>query len=154
MGHIHDKIDFTASAYIVHKDKILLLHHKKLDIWMQVGGHIELDEDPDTTIFREIKEESGLEVEILSDKPKIPDTEPHKALYRPDGAAWFKYGDLDHYHVDLIYYCRAISDNVTLEEEGAHDIRWFSIDDLDNPVYKIESIVKYHAREALKRAAQ
>lgn len=156
MGHIHDQIDFTASAYIVYEGKILLIHHKKLDIWMQIGGHVELDEDPDTTLLREVKEESGLDVEVLSENPGIAGDEPypHRTLNRPDGVDWFKFGAQDHYHVDMAYYCRALNDEVKLEADAAHDIRWFSPQELDDPAYDIEPIVKHRALEAIKRAAQ
>lgn len=70
MAHIHEKIDFTVSAYIVHPnlDKILLVHHKKFNGWLQIGGHIELDEDSDMALMREIEEECGLKVELLAKK--------------------------------------------------------------------------------------
>ena len=46
MPHIHEKIDFTAEAFIVCENKVLLRIHDKLKVWMSIGGHIELDEDP------------------------------------------------------------------------------------------------------------
>ena len=46
MAHIHEKIDFTVAIFVVHDGKILLIHHRKLDKWLPLGGHIELDEDP------------------------------------------------------------------------------------------------------------
>ena len=47
MAHLHEKIDFTVSLFIVEKGKLLLIHHRKLDRWLPIGGHIELDEDPE-----------------------------------------------------------------------------------------------------------
>jgi len=64
MPHIHDLIDFIVNVYIVHEGKVLFIQHKKLNKWLPVGGHIELNEDPDQAIFREVKEECGLEIEI------------------------------------------------------------------------------------------
>ena len=43
MPHIHEKIDFTVSLFIVEGEKVLLVHHKKLDRWLPIGGHIELE---------------------------------------------------------------------------------------------------------------
>ena len=57
MPHIHDLIDFIVDAYIVHNNSVLLILHKKLKIWLPIGGHIELNEDPDEALMREIKEE-------------------------------------------------------------------------------------------------
>lgn len=42
MAHLHEKIDFTTSVYIVRDDQVLLHKHKKLGIWLPPGGHIEL----------------------------------------------------------------------------------------------------------------
>ena len=47
MPHIHEKIDFTVAIFVVHDGKVLLIHHRKLDQWLPLGGHIELDEDPE-----------------------------------------------------------------------------------------------------------
>ena len=47
MPHIHEKIDFTVSLFIVQDGKVLVIHHKKLGQWLPIGGHIELDEDPE-----------------------------------------------------------------------------------------------------------
>jgi ADP-ribose pyrophosphatase YjhB (NUDIX family) len=69
MPHIHELMDFTVEAFVVYEDRVLLIYHKQLHKWLPLGGHIELDEDPEQALFREIREESGLEVDILSQKP-------------------------------------------------------------------------------------
>ena len=74
MAHIHEKIDFTVAIFIVRDKKVLLIHHRKLDKWLPVGGHIELDEDPEAAALREAWEETGFEVELLGERP--PTTEP------------------------------------------------------------------------------
>ena len=56
MAHIHEKIDFTASVYIVFENKVLLRLHDKYNLWLGVGGHIELDEDANAALLREVKE--------------------------------------------------------------------------------------------------
>ena len=71
MAHIHEKIDFTADVFVVHKDKVLIRTHDKYDLWLAVGGHIELDEDPNQSAIREVKEEVGLDVELVGNLPKF-----------------------------------------------------------------------------------
>src|SRR3989344_5859609 len=66
MPHIHEKIDFTAEVFIVHQDKVLLRKHDKYKIWLSIGGHIELDEDPNQAALREVKEEVGLGVDLYN----------------------------------------------------------------------------------------
>ena len=129
MPHIHELIDFTASAFIVHEDKILLIHHKKLDTWLQIGGHIELDEDPDEAMMREIEEECGLKVEFIGEMAPCSNSETTKSLMRPHFINIHKINDT-HRHCDLGYVFRAITTEPQLEEDGAHDIGWFTYEEL------------------------
>ena len=41
MAHLHDRIDFTVAIFVVNADKVLLVHHRQLDKWLPLGGHIE-----------------------------------------------------------------------------------------------------------------
>ena len=43
MAHIHEKIDFTVAIFVVHEEKILLIHHRKLDKWLPLGGQAAFD---------------------------------------------------------------------------------------------------------------
>jgi 8-oxo-dGTP pyrophosphatase MutT (NUDIX family) len=54
---------FTGSALVVSGDgqKALLHHHRKLDRWLQFGGHCDGDEDVLRVAGREAQEESGIE---------------------------------------------------------------------------------------------
>src|SRR3989344_4246010 len=83
MPHIHELIDFTVAVFIVHDSKVLLVMHKKQQKWLPIGGHIELHEDPDEALAHEIAEECGLEVEMLTTKPKIPG-DHRKSLFTPN----------------------------------------------------------------------
>lgn len=53
MAHLHGRIDFTVAVFVVHQNKVLLVHHRKLNRWLPVGGHIELDEGPEPAALRE-----------------------------------------------------------------------------------------------------
>ena len=56
------KIDLTVGGYIIHNNKVLLIHHNKLNLWLPVGGHIDENETPDQALRREIKEEVNLDI--------------------------------------------------------------------------------------------
>ena len=150
MPHIHELIDFVVTVYIVYGDKVLLVFHKQLQKWLPIGGHIELDEDPEQALFREIQEECGLEVEILSSKPDIGN-EGRKPLLTPNYLDIHKISDT-HSHTSLTYFARAKSDTVKLAEREHDDIRWFSESNLENPDFAIQEDIKFYAREAIKRA--
>ena len=71
MAHIHELIDFTVAIFVVNDEKVLLIHHRKLNRWLPLGGHIELDEDPEQAALREAREESGFDVELLGERPPV-----------------------------------------------------------------------------------
>lgn len=71
MPHIHEKIDFAVDVFVVYKDTVLIRKHDKYDKWLAVGGHIELDEDHNQAALREVKEEVGLDVEIVGERADI-----------------------------------------------------------------------------------
>ncbi|MFA4954316.1 MAG: NUDIX domain-containing protein [Patescibacteria group bacterium] len=151
MPHIHEKIDFAVVAYIVHAGKVLLIKHKALGIWLPVGGHVELDEDPESAILREVREESGLEIELLGSRPSVP-TPNGRSLIPP---VFMDIHNITstHQHIGLVYLARAATDQVVLAEREHDDIRWFKTNDLDDPALNLLPLVRYYAQEALRRCA-
>lgn len=151
MPHIHDLIDFVVNAYVVYKDRILLVHHKELNKWLSLGGHIELDENPEQALFREIQEESGLEVEIAGEKPALK-SKGVKFLYSP---AFLDIHDISeaHKHIGLVYFAKAKTDEVKLAEKEHNAIRWFTKEDLDKPEFNLDPHIKFYAKEALKKVS-
>ena len=53
---------FVATGFVVDGDRTLLLFHRKLQMWLPPGGHIDEGETPDAAVIREVKEETGLKV--------------------------------------------------------------------------------------------
>ena len=56
-------------VYAPEQSKVLLVDHKKAELWLPPGGHIEANEHPKETVIREAKEELGIEAEFLFDEP-------------------------------------------------------------------------------------
>lgn len=149
MPHIHDLIDFVVSVYIVYENKVLLIYHRQLNKWLPIGGHIELNEDPDEALFREVKEECGLEIEVLADKPTI-NSGGTKFLYTPLFLDIHKILEI-HKHVEFVYFAKAKSDKFIFNKEEHKDIRWFSREDLEKTELDINSAVKFYSKEALNK---
>lgn len=148
MAHIHEKIDFTVAIFVVHNGRILLIHHRNLDRWLPLGGHIELDEDPEQAALREAKEESGLDVELLGERP--PTTEPGtRALIAPRFLDIHRINST-HEHIGMIFWARPASGQLTLSPSEHHDIRWCSAADLDALQPAMSAAVKWYCHKAIE----
>ena len=147
MAHLHEKIDFTVAIFVVHHGKVLVIHHRALDRWLPLGGHIELDEDPEAAALREAREESGLEVELLGERP--PTTGPGtRALIAPRYLDIHRISDT-HQHIGMIYWARPRNGTLTLSASEHHDIRWCSAEELDTLQPPMTDAVKWYCRAAL-----
>lgn len=124
---------FTASALIIDNGKVLLLHHKKLGVWLYPGGHVEKNETPDQTVIREVKEETGLDVEIISEKDNnLADIDTDvSVLHEPYVILCELVGN--HYHNDIVYLCRIYNDNREIKQDAGEskDIRFFGENELN-----------------------
>jgi 8-oxo-dGTP pyrophosphatase MutT (NUDIX family) len=148
MPHIHEKIDFTVAIFVVQGGRVLLIHHRKLNKWLPLGGHIELDEDPEQAALREAREESGFEVELIGDRP--PTTEQGtRALIAPRFLDIHRISDT-HEHIGMIYWARPKNGVMALAEEEHHDIRWCSSAELDALQPTMSNAVKWYCRKAIE----
>ncbi|HTA77735.1 MAG TPA: NUDIX domain-containing protein [bacterium] len=150
MPHIHEKIDFTVSIFIVQDQKVLFIFHKQLQRWLPIGGHIELEEHPEQAAIREAKEESGLDVELVGEKSPFHDEPGFVPLMTPS------YMDMHlikepHWHIGLIYFARVKSGEVRLNTEEHQDIQWLGENDFENPRWELTAPLKFYAREAIKK---
>jgi len=148
MAHIHEKIDFTVAIFVVHEGRVLLIHHRKLDKWLPLGGHIELDEDPEQAALREACEESGFEVELLGERP--PTTEPGtRALIAPRFLDIHRISET-HEHIGMIYWARPKGGKLALAVAEHHDIRWCTVAALDQLQPVMSDAVKWYCRKAIE----
>ena len=116
---------FTASAFVVAAGRVLLLLHARKGLWLPPGGHVEPDESPDRAACREVREETGLDVLIVS--ARVPSRLPHAAP-RPEACLEIPIGP-DHTHIDLVYFARPKpgSDTGSLRPNGEADaLRWWA----------------------------
>ena len=113
-GHV------TASAWILSPDgkSALLTHHKKLNRWLQLGGHTEDDDDSiQVAAAREAREESGMtDLRLLSDA--LFDVDVHPIPARASEPA--------HYHYDLRFLFQAQHVDFNVSEES-HDLAWVAL---------------------------
>jgi 8-oxo-dGTP pyrophosphatase MutT (NUDIX family) len=118
-GHV------TGSAFIVcaPTGRILLHHHRRLDAWLQMGGHDDGERDTAATALREAREESGL-VDLAFLVPEILDVDVHPV---PAGK-----GEPPHLHHDVRYALATRTPGAILRDDAESiDLRWFSLDEAE-----------------------
>lgn len=123
--------DFTVATFVIHQGKVLLLWHKKLQMWLPPGGHIEPHELPDEAAVREVAEEAGLEVLLISE-PGLPQVPGPRQLARPEGIQLEDIGP-GHQHIDLIYFARPADPAMVkpIANEEVERVGWYGREDLD-----------------------
>lgn len=150
MGHIHELFDFTISAYIVNnRGEVLLVDHPNYKKWLPIGGHVDLNEDPEQALYREIKEECGLEVTVLSSKPEL-ESNGTKFLLTPNYLDVHE-AHLPHRHISFVYFAKSTSDEFVKSEEH-DDMRWLNESELTDEKYNLSEAIIFYCKAAIKLA--
>ncbi len=115
-GHI------TASAFVIDRDacKILLIHHKKLDKWLQPGGHCDGDEDTLGVAIKEVFEETG--VQIIRSDQQIVDLDIHTI---PELK-----GVPEHEHFDVRYLFESDSTKPLTRNHETLALQWIPFEEI------------------------
>jgi len=123
---------FTGSAWVVSADgqRALLLHHRKLDRWLQPGGHADGDGDLAAVALREAVEETGLR--RLRVEPAVFDLDRHRIPAR--GA------EPEHWHYDVRFVVHAGEDEAFAVNEESHALAWRPIVEIANDPAMDESV--------------
>ena len=112
----HPPGHFTGSAWLVSADgaRVLLMHHRKLDRWLQPGGHADGDAELARVALREAQEETG--VAGLRVEGGIFDIDRHRIPARAD--------EPEHWHYDVRYVVRAGTDERFTVNQESRALAW------------------------------
>lgn len=121
---------FTSTGLVIHDESVLLIEHVKLGWWMPPGGHIDPNEDPAQAVIREVREETGLACEIVSDEHFNYASDSVNSIARPFTILVEDIPEKDgttHQHIDFIYLLRPVSDPAALVPQDGEvtAARWF-----------------------------
>ena len=126
-GHV------TGSAWILNQANThaLLLHHQKLNRWVQPGGHLDNTEaTPAAGALREAIEETGMPHLVLASEALF-DIDIH-AIPARTGNTGVERSEPQHLHYDVRYLIIASDQRVTISEESL-DAKWMSLEELALP---------------------
>lgn len=139
-GHI------TGSAWVVddRRTHVLLTHHRKLNKWLQLGGHADGESDVIKVALTEAREESGID-EILPLFPFIFDLDVHVIPERKS--------EPEHLHYDVRYVVLSAHTNHVVGEES-HDLAWVPISQLHDYTTEASMLRMAHKWNALNEQSQ
>jgi len=117
VGHV------TGSAWVLDKARrrTLLTHHKKLDCWLQLGGHVDGNADVMESAAREAREESGIET-LASVYPEIFDLDIHPIPARGD--------EPEHFHFDARFLFNATKTEDFVVSDESYELAWVPLEEL------------------------
>ncbi len=176
MANLHQypaKICLTVAAVLIQNNKVLLVKHKKLGMWLNPGGHIEPDELPHAAAEREFWEETGIKVKAIPESKIVdPDSE-----YLPNPISTnlhfvsrenfdARIADPEHYtvaakwkrgceqHLNFLYLVEPI-DSIDFSQnlQETDGIEWFDLSKLDSynlvPNIKTDLLIAQKAAQKL-----
>ncbi len=131
VGHL------TGSAWIVDatRRRTLLTHHRKLDKWLQLGGHADGDLDLPQVAMREAEEESGLSKLHWVDR-NLFDVDRHLIPARKH--------EPEHWHYDLRFMIEADPDEPLVISDESNELAWM----------EIERMAEFNPEESMMRMAR
>ena len=117
IGHV------TGSAFLIDSacERVLLTHHRKLDRWLQPGGHADGDTDVAAVGLKEAEEESGLEA-ISFFTPELLDVDIHAIPARKK--------EPEHFHYDCRFLLRSSGSDEFVVSDESHDLAWVPFGDI------------------------
>ncbi|MBF0276440.1 MAG: NUDIX hydrolase [SAR324 cluster bacterium] len=126
-GHI------TGSAWLVNKKgtHVLLTHHKKLNKWLQLGGHSDGNPDPQAVAFKELCEESGLR-DVTPVWEQIFDLDIHLIPQREN--------EEEHFHYDVRFAFRVLGSEEYEVSGESHDLSWVKISSMGSVTQEISML--------------
>lgn len=112
----------TASAWVINHDrtKALLTHHKKLNLWIQLGGHTEGDANISAVALKEAQEESGIETF----------SRPIEGIFDID--IFHELPGNCRIHYDIRYILQAPQNATFQVSEESHNLAWVNLAQLDS----------------------
>lgn len=128
---------FVASGLVINHEntKMLMIYHKKLDIWVIPGGHLEPNEYPAEGALREIFEETGIKANVIDSscfsfegnqkESKIPTPYVMLSEFIPE-----KDNKSPHLHIDFVFLCVADEINPVKQVSEVKNVKWMTFNEV------------------------
>lgn len=142
------RLELVVAASVVRDARVLLVWHKRHQEWLPPGGHIKENETPDDAVVREVREETGLEIEFTNQRNALSIEGAKRKLPIPFFADVHNVGDHDHCCFYYLVKPKNLEQRVRLNLNEVEDYCWFADSELN--AKGIPADVKHISRHALK----
>ncbi|MFA6064551.1 MAG: NUDIX domain-containing protein [archaeon] len=139
-------IHYTATVFVIHEKKLLLLKQDKSSFWLLPGGHIEDNELPHEAAVREVLEETGLTIELLQKPDENARTKIATPLPIPITLQLLPCRDKK--DISFYYTAKVVSGEVKIDSEST-SAKWFTLKEILNTP-EVGPNTKYYARKLLE----
>lgn len=152
-------LHYSATVYVVDDGELLLHDHDTREHWLPPAGHLQRGEFPHECALREAREETGLDLTLVTEEPDVASPPSIEALPRPRHVRAVDIdtcnGEVVHRHFDVAYYARAGNRDLQPREGEVPPERWewFTPRELetDDRVRAYEAEIGRRAIEELSR---
>lgn len=134
-SHVPGHVTGSALVCSENLDKILLMHHKKLNKWLQMGGHADGCHIPHEVALKEAQEESGLQdLDFLNFRAdlKVDGYDQEELVFPFDidiHEIPARKSEPSHLHYDIRYLVVARSGQEIQINHEANDLRWVDLEE-------------------------
>lgn len=128
----------TASGFVLSLDRaqVLLMHHRKLDLWLQPGGHCDGETDVQAVAAREVSEEIGSSLARLVSR-RIFDIDVHEIPARGHEPRHFHHDIRFLFEIDPCHPLPGNSESIAL--------RWVALDEIEKLTTRPSVLIVRHA---------
>ena len=138
-----------STCYIVEDGQFLLLFHPKHQKWLPPGGHLEENETPPEAARREVREETGLEIEFCRQENLWVNEWNSKSIERPFSCLLepipARKDEPAHEHIDFIFVARPVGGELI-------DGSWLSLAEIE--ALETHKEIFFDTQETIRKLCQ
>ncbi|RLE19100.1 MAG: hypothetical protein DRJ08_06025 [Acidobacteria bacterium] len=132
------RYEYAVNVFVFNSDYTSLLFVRRVKPpfagqYLPPGGHVEEGENPLEAAVREVREETGLEVEVIDFRPGSPILLDSRTVRMPEPIrVQVEYIDRHHKHVDFVLLGEVTGDSDQIQDIYRERVKWVSINELND----------------------
>lgn len=130
------RYEYAVNVFVFNSDYTSLLFVRRgtppfVGQYLPPGGHVEKGENPLEAAVREVREETGLEIEVLDFRPGSPIVLDSRTVRMPEPIrVQLEYIDRHHKHVDFVLLGEVTEGSDQIPDTHKELATWISVNEL------------------------